>query len=150
MALGLHNLKFNKSAKKKRKRVGRGNASGHGNYSTRGQKGQRSRSGGRSGITKRSIKFTLRRVPKVRGFKSIYPKMSFINLDLLNKKFKEGDIVTPEKLVELKLVKLSPSGLKILGEGKLDKRLTVYAHKFSKTAENAIIKKGGRAILINR
>jgi len=145
MALELYNLKFKKSAKKKRKRVGRGDASGHGTYSTRGQKGQKARSGGKKGMTKMGIKFTLRRLPKVRGFKSIYPKMTILNLDLLNSKFKDDDIITPEKLAELKYIKLSPVGLKILGNGKLEKKLKVYAHKFSKSAKNAIIKKGGEA-----
>ncbi|MCK4554160.1 hypothetical protein KAU19_04310, partial [Candidatus Parcubacteria bacterium] len=68
--LRLHNIKPNKKAVKKRKRVGRGNASGHGTYSGRGIKGQRSRSGGKSGLKRLGMKMILRNIPKKRGFKS--------------------------------------------------------------------------------
>jgi large subunit ribosomal protein L15 len=76
--------------------------------------------------------------------------MCFVNLDLLDKTFKDEEIVTPEKLVELKLIKLSDSGLKILGGGKLEKKLKVFAHKFSKSAKDAIIKKGGEVHKIRK
>ena len=87
--LSLHTIKPNKGETKKRKRVGRGNASGHGTYSGRGQKGQRSRSGGKSGLKRKGMKQILLQTPKLRGFKSDKPKNQVINLVDINKNFKE-------------------------------------------------------------
>ncbi|PIY78798.1 MAG: 50S ribosomal protein L15, partial [Parcubacteria group bacterium CG_4_10_14_0_8_um_filter_35_7] len=88
MSLSLHNLKSRK--RKKRKRVGRGNASGHGTYSGRGLKGQKSRSGGKKGLKLKGFKVIIQNIPKTRGFKSIHPKMEIVNTGDLEKKFKEG------------------------------------------------------------
>jgi len=144
MIHGLHNLKMSPS-KKKRKRVGRGDSSGHGTYAGRGLKGQRSRSGGRKGMIRRGLKQTLKGIPKKRGFKSFYPKMAVVNLTELNENFSEDEKVTSEILLAKKIVKFSPSGLKVLGGGKLTKKVRVFADRFSKKAKEAIVKAGGEA-----
>ncbi|PIP18103.1 MAG: 50S ribosomal protein L15 [Parcubacteria group bacterium CG23_combo_of_CG06-09_8_20_14_all_35_9] len=146
MSLSLHNLKSRK--RKKRKRVGRGNASGHGTYSGRGLKGQKSRSDGKKGLKLKGFKVIIQNIPKTRGFKSIHPKMEIVNTGDLEKKFKEGDLIDPKKLQEVKLVDKIGRGVKILGQGKITKKLTVKAHKFSKSAESAIKKAGGEVELI--
>lgn len=145
--LTLHNLKFNKKAKKRRKRVGRGNASGHGTYSTRGLKGQKARSGGRSGLKRRGLRQLLRNKPKIGGFRSPYPKMVTVNLDQLEKNFAAGEIVDAKKLIDKYLIKSARTGLKILGNGKLTKKLVVIADGFSESAKKAIIEAGGRVQL---
>jgi large subunit ribosomal protein L15 len=145
----LSNLKNFPKSKKRPKRVGRGNSSGHGTYSGRGQKGQRARSGGKKGLKLKGIKPIIKRLPKLGGFKSIQPKMAIVNLENLEKNFSDGDLITPEKLLEKNLIKSLKTGVKILGRGKLSKKLIVQAHAFSKSAENAIKKTGGEARLIH-
>lgn len=147
--LTLANLRVNKKAKKKAKRVGRGNASGHGTYSTRGLKGQRARSGGRSGLKRRGLRQLLRNKPKIGGFRSPYPKMVTVNLDQLESNFGAGEIVNAQKLINKYLIKSAKTGVKILGDGKLTKKLEVIADGFSKSAKEAIIKAGGRVQLIS-
>ncbi|MFA6322418.1 MAG: 50S ribosomal protein L15 [Candidatus Buchananbacteria bacterium] len=145
--LSLHNLKVNKKAQKKAKRVGRGNASGHGTYSTRGLKGQRARSGGRRGLQRFAMALALRNKPKIGGFKSLYAKLDVVNLDQLESNFGNGEIVNVKKMIEKNLIKSAKSGVKILGKGTLTKKLTVSAHAFSETAKEAIIKAGGKVQL---
>ncbi|MFA5069918.1 MAG: 50S ribosomal protein L15 [Patescibacteria group bacterium] len=144
MISALHNLVKSQS-KRKIKRVGRGDSSGHGTYAGRGLKGQRSRSGGKNGLFKLGLQPTLRGIPKKRGFKSLYPKKAVVNLDELDKNFKEGEKVTFDILLEKKIATYSPMGLKILGSGKLTKKLQVTASAFSKKAKEAIVKAGGEA-----
>lgn len=144
MIFELHNL-VKSRAKKKIKRIGRGDSSGHGTYAGRGLKGQRSRSGGRQGLFRRGLTATLKGIPKKRGFKSLSPKMAVVNLNELNNSFKEGEKVTFDILLRRKIVRYSSAGLKILGEGKLTKKLQVSADAFSKTAKEAIVKAGGEA-----
>ncbi|MFA6215015.1 MAG: 50S ribosomal protein L15 [Patescibacteria group bacterium] len=148
--LSLHNLKINKSAKKKAKRVGRGNASGHGTYSGRGLKGQRSRSGGKGGLKLRGLKQLLRNKPKIGGFRSLRPKMVIVNLADLEKSFSSGELVTPKKLVAKNLIKDYKTGVKVLGEGKLVKKLTIVANSFSETAKKAIMEAGGKMVVVRR
>jgi large subunit ribosomal protein L15 len=144
--LTLHNLKkFNKS-KKKRKRVGRGDASGHGTYSTRGIKGQRSRSGGKKGLKRKGLKNTLQSIPKNKGFKRIKPALEIINLKDLEKMFPNNSQCLLRDYKEKGLVKNNARRVKILGQGKISKKLKVTADEFSKTAKEAIIKAGGQAI----
>jgi len=145
----LSNLKNFPKSKKRPKRVGRGNSSGHGTYSGRGQKGQRARSGGKKGLKLKGIKPIIKRLPKLGGFKSIQPKMAIVNLENLEKNFSDGDLITPEKLLEKNLIKSLKTGVKILGRGKLSKKLIVQAYAFSKSAENAIKKAGGEVRLIH-
>lgn len=147
MELGLQNLKVNKKAKSAKKRLGRGNASGHGTYSGKGLKGQKSRSGGKRGLTRRSVKQLLLNKPKIGGFKSLKPKSETVNISLLEKFFAAGDMVDAKKLISKKMIKSRPVGLKILGQGKLTKKMTVVADNFSKTAKQAIIEAGGEAII---
>lgn len=146
MTLSLANL--SSSPQKSKKRIGRGHGSGRGIYSGRGQKGQRARSGGRKNLKRRGLKQFLQQLPKSRGFKSIYPQHGVVNLVDLENKFKGGELVTPEKIYQSGLLKIIYPGVKILGHGKLSKKLTVHAQQFSKSAENAIKKAGGQAIVI--
>lgn len=142
----LSNLKRFPKSKKRPKRVGRGDASGHGTYSGRGQKGQRARSGGRKGLKLKGIKPIIKKLPKLKGFKSIHPKFEIINLETLEKKFSDGDVVRPEKMLEVGLIKSLKDNIKILGRGKLSKKLIIQAHSFSKSAEEAIKKAEGKVI----
>ncbi len=148
MSLKLHQLKTH--GRKPKKRLGRGNASGSGNYSSRGMKGQKSRSGGKhkGGFAGKRYPAFIRQIPKKRGFLSIHPNLNTVNLEQLNEVFKSGEIVEPKKLLEMRLVNKIHPGIKILGKGKLSKKLTVKAHRFSKTAFDAIKKAGGEAIII--
>ena len=136
-------------ATKARKRVGRGPGSGIGKTAGRGENGQNSRSGGGVRIGFEGGQTPLfRRLPK-RGFSNARFKKVYavINLDDLNK-FEDGAEVTPEILKNMGLVKNSLDGIKVLGNGKLEKKLTVKAHKFSQTAKEAIEKTGGKAEVI--
>lgn len=142
--LTLHNLTVAAGSKKRKRRVGRGNASGKGNYSGRGMKGQRARSGGKNKLLLKGIRTYLQRIPKSRGFKSIKPKMETTNIGLINQFFNDGEEITPKTLVERKLIKTMRFGVKILGDGKITKKLTVKANQFSKSAKDAILKAGGR------
>ncbi len=141
----LHDLHPAPGSRKKRKRVGRGPGSGKGKTSGRGQDGQKSRSGGgvRPGFEGGQMPLA-RRIPK-RGF-SNYPfkkEYAIINVEDLNV-FEDGDTITPELLKEKGMVKKLNDGLKILGRGELDKKLTVKAHKVSKTAKEQIESCGGK------
>jgi large subunit ribosomal protein L15 len=118
MSLSLHTIKPAKGATKKRKRVGRGNASGHGTYSTRGLKGQKSRSGV-SNLKRLGMKMTLMRTPKKRGFKSLKAKNQVVNLQDINKNFKDGEIINPKSLFKKGLIDAIETGVKILGKGSL-------------------------------
>ena len=134
----LHELAQPKGAKKAPKRVGRGIGSGNGKTCGRGHKGQNSRSGGgvRPGFEGGQMPL-VRRLPK-RGFTNLFRKVyAIVNIrDLI--RFNEGEEVTPEILKEKGMVKALLSGVKVLGVGELNKKLTVCAHKFSKTAEEKI------------
>ncbi len=145
----LHNLKYNEGSKKSSKRVGRGSSSGTGKTSGRGHKGQNARSGGgvRIGFEGGQIPL-FRRVAK-RGFNNFNfrTKYAVINVNDLNI-FEEGTIVTPELLKELGITKNLLDGLKILGYGNLEKKITVKAHKFSATAKEKIEASGGKVEVI--
>ncbi len=145
--LTLHNLKLAKGSKTKKRRVGRGNASGKGNYSGRGIKGQRSRSGGKKNLNRRGVRGYILRIPKTRGFKSKYLIKESVNLKDLEMAFQDGAIITPKDLYKKGLIKTISRGVKILGVGKLSKKYEVKANAFSKTANDAIIKAGGKAII---
>ncbi|WP_412521572.1 50S ribosomal protein L15 [Staphylococcus simulans] len=139
----LHDLHPAEGSRKVRNRVGRGAATGNGKTSGRGQKGQKARSGGkvRPGFEGGQLPL-FRRIPK-RGFTNINRKeYAVVNLDQLNR-FDEGTEVTPELLIETGVVKNAKAGIKVLGNGSLEKKLTVKAHKFSASAAEAIDAKGG-------
>ncbi|MGN5883615.1 MULTISPECIES: 50S ribosomal protein L15 [Staphylococcus] len=139
----LHDLHPAEGSRKVRNRVGRGAATGNGKTSGRGQKGQKARSGGkvRPGFEGGQLPL-FRRLPK-RGFTNINRKeYAVVNLDQLNR-FDEGTEVTPELLIETGVVKNAKAGIKVLGNGSLEKKLTVKAQKFSASAAEAIDAKGG-------
>ncbi len=139
-----HELGPPKGAREKRKRVGRGDASGHGSYSGRGMKGQKARSGGgvRPGFEGGQIPLYLR-LPSLRGFTNIFRKeYAVVNVEKLSG-FPENAEVTPQSLVDAGLVRNSRMPVKVLGEGPLNKPLTVEAHRFSKSAREKIEAAGG-------
>lgn len=145
----LHELKPAEGSKKKPKRVGRGIGSGHGKTSTRGHKGQKARSGGgvRPGFEGGQMPLH-RRLPK-RGFVNIFAKeYAIVNVQTLNDKFNDGDVVTPDVLLERKIIKDIKDGVKILGDGELTKNLTVKANKFSEGAVKKIQEAGGKVEVI--
>jgi large subunit ribosomal protein L15 len=130
-------------------RKGRGTASGRGKTAGRGMNGQNSRSGGGVRLGFEGGQMPLyRRIPK-RGFTNIYRKeYTVLNVDDLNR-FEEGAEVTPQILVEKGIVKKSSvDSVKILGDGRLEKKLSVKAHKFSKIAVEKIEAAGGKAEVI--
>jgi len=144
----LHELRAPEGSTKNKKRRGRGTASGQGKTGGRGMNGQNSRSGGGTRIGFEGGQMPLyRRIPK-RGFTNIWgTKYTVLNVDDLNQ-FEDGTVITPELMKEIGLVKQVKDGVKILGEGNLEKNVTVQAHKFSKTAIEKIESAGGKAEVI--
>ncbi len=144
----LHELKPAEGSRHARKRVGRGIGSGLGKTSGRGHKGQNARSGGgvRPGFEGGQTPL-FQRLPK-RGFYNFNRKeYAIVNLDQLNQ-FEDGTEVTPELLLETRVIRKLKSGVKILGKGTVEKKLTVKAHKFSKSAQEAIESAGGNVEVI--
>ena len=140
----LHDLAPAKGSKKRKKRVGRGMASGNGKTSGRGHKGQKARSGGgvRPGFEGGQMPMQ-RRVPK-RGFNNIFKKRyAIINIKDLAK-FKENEKLDVKKLLELGVIKKRHCGLKVLGNGEINKKIEITAKKFSKSAEEKIKNAGGK------
>lgn len=145
----LNELKYNEGSKKGIKRLGRGSSSGTGKTSGRGENGQNSRSGGGVRIGFEGGQLPLyRRLPK-RGFSNAMFKKTYavINVSDLNR-FEDGAEVTPELLFEMGIIKKQLSGIKVLGNGTLAKKLTVRAHKFSNEAKQKIEAQGGKAEVI--
>ena len=139
----LHELQVVEGARHSRKRVGRGTGSGHGKTACKGHKGQNARSGGgvRPGFEGGQTPL-FKRLPK-RGFTNVnHKEYAVVNVEDLNV-FENETVVTIESLQEKGLVKKVYDGVKVLGNGKLEKNLTVKANKFSKTAEAAITSAGG-------
>lgn len=144
----LHELTPAAGSKKTRTRVGRGLGSGLGKTSGRGQKGQNSRSGGgvRSGFEGGQMPL-YRRLPK-RGFKNVFAKeYAEVNVSQLNR-FEDGAIVDPVALIEAGILKNVRDGIRILGNGTLEKKLTVIANGFTKSAEEKIVAAGGKVEVI--
>ena len=141
----LHELRAAEGSTKAPKRKGRGTATGQGKTAGRGMNGQNSRSGGGVRLGFEGGQMPLyRRLPK-RGFTNIWgTEYTVINVDDLNR-FEAGTVVTPELLKEAGIVKKAKDGIKILGNGKLEKSVEVKAHKFSKTAIEKIEAAGGKA-----
>ena len=144
----LEDLKPAQGATKKAKRVGRGVGSGSGKTAGKGHKGQKARSGGVKGAGFEGGQMPLqRRIPK-RGFTNIFRKeYAIVNLDDLAK-VTGTDPVTPEMLKQKGLINDMKDGLKVLGTGELKAKLTVRAHKFSKSAMEKIQAAGGKAEVI--
>ena len=135
----LHELSPVEGSKKKSKRIGRGHGSGWGKTAGKGHKGQKARSGGsiRPGFEGGQMPLQ-RRVPK-RGFNNIFAKnVVAVNLSALNRKFNDGDTVDAEALKAAGVVKNGFDAVKVLGNGKIDKKLNVKVSAYSKSAKAAI------------
>ncbi len=145
----LENLPKSKETKAT-KRVGRGPGSGMGKTATRGENGQKSRSGASISPWFQGGQTPLHRRIPIRGFnnKRFATRYAVINLSDLDKFFNDGDVVTPEVLKEKKIIKKQLSGVKVLGNGELTKKLTVKANRFSSKAVTKIENSGGKAEVI--
>ena len=145
----LENLRPAKGAVKNNKRRGRGVGSGQGRTGGRGNKGQKSRSGYQSRPGFEGGQMPLqRRVPK-RGFTNIFRKeYSFVNVSTLSGRFDAGSTVSPQDLRAKGLIKHLRDGLKVLGNGDIDRALTVRAHAFTAGAREKIEKAGGTCEVI--
>ena len=151
MALNLSNLGAPKGANSNKKRVGRGMGSGMGKTSTRGHDGQRARSGSRMMRGFEGGQMPLhRRLPK-RGFTNIfrqeYQVLSLDTIELFAATKNETEL-TLDKMKQLGLLKKKNGLIKVLANGEINMAVTVYAHKFSKTAQEKIEKAGGKAVLL--
>jgi large subunit ribosomal protein L15 len=148
MATHIGTLRPPRGANKRRKRIGVGMGSGHGKTATRGSKGQGSRAGSRMRPGFEGGQMPLhRRLPK-RGFTNIFKKhYALVNLGDLEG-FNAEEKITPELLIERRLVKRLQDGLKVLADGELKAPLTISAHLFSKAALEKIQKAGGKAQVI--
>lgn len=136
--------------KKERKRVGRGNSSGWGKTAGKGSNGQNSRAGGGVKPYFEGGQMPIyRRVPK-RGFSNAIFKKEYtvLSLAFLNENFEDGEEVSLETLFNKCLIKKGRDGIKILGNGELNKKLTVKVHKISKSAKAAVEAKGGTVELV--
>jgi large subunit ribosomal protein L15 len=144
----LNELKATEGARFVSKRIGRGQGSGNGKTSGKGQKGQNSRSGGGVRLGFEGGQMPLyRRLPK-RGFTNKWAKeYAEINVKDLNR-FEDGSVVDIKVLLESGLIGKALDGVKVLGNGELEKKLTVKAEKFSKSAVEKIEKAGGKAEVI--
>ncbi|WP_028273299.1 50S ribosomal protein L15 [Atopococcus tabaci] len=139
----LHELKPAEGSRKRRNRVGRGSSSGNGKTSGRGHKGQKARSGGGTRLGFEGGQTPLFQTLPKRGFTNINRKeYAIVNLKTLNR-FEEGTEVTPALLVETGVIKDEKAGIKVLGNGSIDRKLTVKANKFSNAAKEAIEAAGG-------
>tara|TARA_Y100000758_G_scaffold72224_1_gene47842 strand:+ start:155 stop:643 length:489 start_codon:yes stop_codon:yes gene_type:complete len=140
----IHDVHSGIRKNKKRKRIGRGPGSGHGKTSGRGHKGQKSRAGwSRQATFQGGAMPLVRRIPK-RGFNNKFAlKVVALNVCDLDAAFSDGEEVNPETLRERDILKQRYDILKILGDGELTKKLTVTAHRFSKSAQEKIEKAGG-------
>jgi large subunit ribosomal protein L15 len=146
--MGLHNFNPPAGSKTRKRRIARGIGSGMGKTATRGTKGQKARrqihpnfEGGQSPIQ--------RRLPVKKGFRNInHKEYAIVNLDDLENLFEEGAEVTPDLLLESGIISAGKDGVKVLAFGELNKKLSVTAHKFSKTASDAITAKGGTVTVL--
>ena len=147
----LSNLRAPKKANENKKRVGRGMGSGMGKTSTRGHKGQGSRSGSSLMRGFEGGQMPLhRRLPK-RGFTNIFRvEYQVLGLDRVAEIVAAENVTefTLDKIIELGLLRKKGALIKVLNNGEIKTAVTVHAHKFSKTAQEAIAKAGGKAILI--
>ena len=143
--MNLHELSPAPGSVKEAYRKGRGHGSGNGKTGGRGHKGQKARSGGKVRVGFEGGQMPLaRRVPK-RGFNNIFAKpLEVVNLSALNK-FSDGDEVTAEALLEKGILSKCEYGFKVLGSGKVSKKITVKANAFSASAKEAIEAAGGKA-----
>ena len=145
----LHELERNAGSVHSKKRVGRGPGSGLGKTSGRGEKGQKARSGASINPLFEGGQSPLyRRIPK-RGFKNALFRVRYatVNVSELNV-FDDNTVITPALLKEKKIIRKELDGVKVLGNGSLEKKLTIQANKFSKSALEKIEKAGSKAEVI--
>ena len=145
--MNLSDLRPPEGATKKRKRVGRGPGSGWGKTSGRGENGQKSRSGysRRRGFEGGQMPL-VRRVPK-RGFHNPF-RTEYVTVNVSRLQEIEGDEHTPETLLATGVISKAGDGLKILGDGEISRKISITAHKFSKSAKEKIEAAGGKAIVL--
>lgn len=144
----LNELMPAEGSRKKKKKVGRGPGSGHGKTAAKGHKGQLARSGGGKGPGFEGGQMPLQRRLIKRGFKNLFKKVfQIVNLDTLEKFFKEGETVNPETLKDKGLISKT-SDIKILSRGVINKPLMIKANRFSKGAIEKIRQAGGKAEVI--
>ncbi len=145
----IHELAKDKVKRKNRKRVGRGSGSGLGTTAGRGMNGQNSRSGGgvRPGFEGGQMPL-FRRLPR-RGFnnKKFAYVWTEVNVEKLNC-FEDGAVITPELLLEKRIIRKINDGIKIMGNGNIEKKITVKAQKFTKSAVEKIEAVGGKVEVI--
>lgn len=150
MSLKIEDLKPSEGSNKPKKRLGRGTGSGHGKTSGKGHKGEKARGkgkiskvfeGGQTNIIRRTPKYGFSNAP----FKKEY---SIVNVSTLEKYFSENEEVTPEILIDKKIIKTINDGIKILGKGEITKPLVVKAHQFSGNAKEKIEAAGGKIEVI--
>ncbi len=155
--IGLHNLQPAEGSRKDRKRVGRGHGSGHGKTSGRGHKGAGSRAGAKDRARFEGGQNPIHmRMRKLRGpnkkmsmpFEPFRTHTQHVNLDDLESRFDDGASIDLVALKKAGLAKQRDIPVKILGRGELNKKLTVHAHKFSKTARERIESAGGTCQVI--
>ena len=145
----LHELEKNIGATHSKKRVGRGSGSGLGKTSGHGQKGQKARSGvSISGVFEGGQTPLYRRLPK-RGFSNAPFKIRYATINVVElNALEDGAVVTPEILNATGIIKNQLDGIKVLGTGELEKKLTIKAHSFSASALEKIKKAGSKAEVI--
>jgi large subunit ribosomal protein L15 len=143
----LHELRSPEGARRNKKRVARGTASGHGKTAGRGMKGQKARAGGSIPPYFEGGQLPLsRRLPHKSGFTNIFKvRYSLVNLDRLAE-FRQGSSIDPEAMAAAGLIKSSNGLVKVLGRGELKHALTIAAHKFSASAKQKIEAAGGKAV----
>ncbi|NJK78592.1 MAG: 50S ribosomal protein L15 [Chloroflexaceae bacterium] len=144
----LHDLRPNKGSTKKSKRIGRGYGSGKGKTGGKGMMGQKARSGPNpyrtfEGGQNRLVK----RMPFKRGFTNIWRiEYQVVNLDRLSDLATTGEAITPELLLEARVIRKKDMPVKVLGDGEAARGLTVHAHKFSTSAREKIEAAGGSVV----
>jgi len=146
----LNQLQPFSGARQSKKRIGRGDASGTGGTAGRGHKGQKSRSGGSIPAWFEGGQMPLvRRLPKRGPKRTAHKRIEYdiVNLGTLNQ-FDDGEDITLDRLISASLVAPRNPKVKILGEGTLEKQLTIHAHRFSKSAIQEIESKGGQIKVI--
>lgn len=144
----LHELSPAPGSVREAKRIGRGHGSGQGKTAGKGHKGQKARAGRGLQIGFEGGQMPLqRRIPK-RGFNNIFATpYTIINLAVLNR-FEEGAVVDAEALLNAGIINKAPNGVKVLGNGKIEKALTVKVAAFSESAKAKIEAAGGKAEVI--
>ncbi len=146
--MNLHEMKYNAGARHTTKRLGRGQGSGQGKTAGKGHKGQNARSGGGVAIGFEGGQTPFFKSMPKRGFTNFNRiEYAVVNLSDLNR-FEEGTTVTPELLKQAGIVKKQLNGIKVLGNGKLEKKINVSCHRISKSAQAAIEKAGGTVEVI--